>query len=417
MIQFVVNYCLAMSWESVSDLQFKKELKHLSLDGHKLRHPPERLVQILKSPIFLQTMVHVPKRGFYLSRFIENQSTLGGDPANWIIESDLQKENWSLSDGKSKVEMSPTYGRVFLKQRSNNEWLHRDNASLFYTECSISIKESFDEESKSFTVVYYRRKSGIFSQAPIAHYEWTVRSIGNNMSDVDLRILLAQSNWSAKNGLIRVLETIASITDVERYQAQKLEDMRKSQEEKRLEQEKILEAQGVVSQRAQEETDRLKKDQCLSCGAACVQRRRKSDGHLFFGCSKYFTTSCKGAHSIPCPKCGLEMIERRRKEGGTFLGCTGWPGCNGSRTVDARLASERGVGTRKADTRKSYLSREEREEAKAYIDALDEANSHDEEEAWWEEWGDRVHSDDPRETPQYYDHRLLDTWREDPDVP
>jgi len=27
-------------------------------------------------------------------------------------------------------------------------------------------------------------------------------------------------------------------------------------------------------------------------------------------------------------------------------------------------------------------------------------------EDWWDRWGDAVHSDDPRESPLYYDHRL-----------
>lgn len=390
----------------MSDMEFKRRFKTLPLVSGEVSHAPERVVQVLKSPIFLQLVTAKPKLRFVLLDFIKTQTSLGGDPTNWTIKYDSRKNwEWQISDGTSKIEM-----KNLLK---GYDWSQRLASDKF----SLSVSDSFDPSSKFFSVDYYMRVSGFLSSFapsnPAECYEWIVFPADNNTSRVNLRISMKYLDRQANMNLLYCLDSLSGITDVAIYQAQILENREKRAEKERLEQEKILEARRAISQRAQEETDRLKKDQCLSCGASCVQRRRKSDGHLFFGCSKYFTTSCKGARSILCPKCGLEMIERRRKEGGTFLGCPGWPSCNGSRTVDARLASERGVGTRKADTRKSYLSREEREEAKAYIDALDEANSHDEEEGWW----DRVHSDDPRETPQYYDHRLLDRWREDPDIP
>lgn len=400
-----------MTWESVSDLEFKKKLRHLSSDNGQLEHTQERLVQVLKSPIFLQLVTSQPKHRSSLLRFLETQTFLVGDPVTWTIESGPKFLQWQLCDGISRVDIP--YDGYFLHQNLP-----------FGFKLSLTVKGSIDPVSKFLHVNYYERKSGLINSIPIRCCEWTVESIDNCTSRVNLRISTNGTMIFAvdeKKDLLYALKTFASITDMANFQEQKLLEIAKRAEKVRLEQEIVLAEQRIQSLKEQEyrvqESKRRNREQCLECGAPCVQRRRKSDGHLFFGCSKHFTTSCKGAHSIPCPKCGLEMIERRRKEGGTFLGCTGWPGCNGSRTVDARLASERGVGTRKADTRKSYLSREEREEAKAYIDALDEANSHDEEEAWWEEWGDRVHSDDPRETPQYYDHRLLDRWREDPDIP
>jgi len=394
----------------MSDMEFKKKLKTLPLVSGEVNHAPERVVQVLKSPIFLQLVTGSPKLRFALVDFIETQTSLNGDPVNWTIEYGPRFGQWQISDGTSKIEMEYHDGYD----------LHR---KVFTVEYYLSVLDSFDPNHKYFSVDYYMRKSSFFAGIPIPNncYAWTVFPADNNTSRVNLIISMRVPNQQANVYLLDALNYFTAINDMAIHRAQKLEEKAKRAEKVRLEQEIVLAEQRIQSLKEQDylarESSRRNRDQCLSCGAACVQRRRKSDGHLFFGCSKYFTTSCKGAHSIPCPKCGLEMIERRRKEGGTFLGCTGWPGCNGSRTVDARLASERGVGTRKADTRKSYLSREEREEAKAYIDALDEANSHDEEGAWWEEWGDRVHSDDPRETPQYYDHRLLDRWREDPDIP
>jgi ssDNA-binding Zn-finger/Zn-ribbon topoisomerase 1 len=220
-----------------------------------------------------------------------------------------------------------------------------------------------------------------------------------------------------KKDLLYALKTFASITDMANFQEQKLLEIAKRAEKVRLEQEIVLAEQRIQLLKEQDylvqESRRRNREQCLECGAPCVQRRRKSDGHLFFGCSKHFTTSCKGARSISCPKCGLEMIEKRRKVGGTFLGCTGWPGCNGSRAVDARLASERGVGTRNSDNRKSYMSKQERQDSADFMDDLTEALSHyPGSRSWWEEWGDRIHAEDPRERPQYYDVNFLNFLRD-----
>jgi hypothetical protein len=33
--------------------------------------------------------------------------------------------------------------------------------------------------------------------------------------------------------------------------------------------------------------------------------------------------------------------------------------------------------------------------------------------SWWEEWGDRIHAEDPRERPQYYDVNFLNFLRDD----
>lgn len=37
---------------------------------------------------------------------------------------------------------------------------------------------------------------------------------------------------------------------------------------------------------------------CPKCGAPMVERKRKRDGHMFLGCSKYFSTKCKGSRPI-----------------------------------------------------------------------------------------------------------------------
>ena len=386
---------------------------------------------MLRSHFFIRLAIGSGTEKEALWKFLLNSTELAGDPIAWKFVVDSSKWDQSAITIRYNKEIA-TISRMEafnnLGQESSNypngiDLWHQEGDLFHLRVRKIFFRYTYFvqfiprvDSSGHMTISYLIRKSDAFKRQPHSRIEWRMESKGESTVEITVETRGEDTDNHHSSVLLNLLESVASSIDLTEMRAdqkrtkqieiQKLRELEKLEKE-RLEQEKILAARRVASQRAQEETGGLTKDRCHSCGASCVQRRRKSDGHLFFGCSKYFTTICKGARSIPCPKCGLEMIERRHKEGGTFLGCTGWPSCDGSRTIDTRLASERGVGTRSADARKSYLS-------KKVHKVEDDV---DDDEAWWEEWGDRVHSDDPRETPQYYDHRLLDRWREDPDVP
>ena len=107
---------------------------------------------------------------------------------------------------------------------------------------------------------------------------------------------------------------------------------------------------------------RVKNDLCLTCNSPVLQQRNRKDEHLFFGCSQWSLGHCKGAREITCPKCNLAMKEKPKKAGGTFLGCTGWPRCNGGRNIREeleldvwrkRIARERAKYNRDSDTSQS----------------------------------------------------------------
>ena len=73
------------------------------------------------------------------------------------------------------------------------------------------------------------------------------------------------------------------------------------------------------------------------CGGVLVPKFRMRDAHAFLGCSRFRTTGCRFARSMPladepelgpCPRCRAPLVIRDSEEGGYYLGCADFPNCD-----------------------------------------------------------------------------------------
>jgi ssDNA-binding Zn-finger/Zn-ribbon topoisomerase 1 len=404
----------------VSNHNFKKPLKSRVSLTYQIKGPADRVGEVLKSPVFLYLIMTHKNNRLPLVEYIEHDSPLTGDPTAWKINADLFAMQWHLSDGVSSDDMTPrSYGGI-LKQLEDNRWQWR--VKIFFLELNyfVSVETMLSDNPQSLHITHYETASDTFNRQPKSCIEWTVKPIDEKTSNVEMTVLTVNNSKEAASYLLTCLERLVPISDIFCYREQLSAELaRQSAEKARLAEEERLERAKLDELRTrkdeeskrqhEEKSQRIARDLCLKCGAPCVQRRRKSDGHLFFGCSRHFETKCGGARAIPCPKCGWEMVEKPRSAGGTFLGCPRWPECKGGRSVDQRLTGRTAVGTRNKRTYRSSNSENalaEFEEDFAELDKVYNRQKFDEE--WWDEWGEAIHSDDPRERPQNYDNKFLE---------
>lgn len=385
----------------------------------RLQASVERAVDVLRSDIFLYLVVIDAWKRIEFLNYIRSDSKLAGDPSKWTIRANALTSTWHICDETSTDEMTSRFGSQILERKSETEWHLKEKKFFMSFNYFIDVQHKSEADFSSSIVTYQIMKSEAFDRASMASYEWTVTPDEKGLTTVSLLVRSLYSHKRFTSDLHRCLENLSNISDVAEYRLNVKADIAKRAEEKRLTQERkdaelahraemILLAKEKVEQERVEHEFRMNHDLCIKCGKSCVQRRRKSDGHLFFGCSEYFSAHCRGARPIPCPICRTEMIERKREAGGTFLGCSKWPNCKGSRSVDARLASDRGVGTSSRQPRHGNSSSFVREKVDPDVGPNGGLNRGRFDEHWWEEWGDALHSEDPRENPSYYNPGFLD---------
>lgn len=401
--------------------EFEAKLSKRYGTGVQVAGSVSRLIEVLKSPVFVLMSMAFEHQRLPLMEHIETKSRLVGDPSNWALETDLVDATMKLFDGVSSENLA--YLRLpLLYQLSSQEWRMRIRL-LISLNYSVSVGQGFEQMSKTSTVRIYVRKSQNYSRSPHLCFEWKVTPVDETRSTVVLNTLSASVNTKLSYHLLTCLQKFVAMDDLFDYRTRKRAELIRNEEERRLAEQKrseerriaaesarqLQEQRRIAAERAQQSLSvkitRLGQNRCLDCGAHCVQRRRRRDGHLFLGCSNHFTNGCRGARAIKCPICNVEMVEKKRTGGGTFLGCVQWPACSGFRPVDARLKSDRGVGTKWSSSRYNH-SRRDFNSALRHSESMDDHPGSPFDEDWWDEWGDAIQSDDPRESPFYYDHGL-----------
>ena len=312
----------------------KEKLVHRYEGSRRVAIDPARLSRAVNSPIFLRLVCGILANREDLWDHLKFDTTLTGDPTSWVLQSDLTTRTWKIVDHKSHIHNMPGFRNVIVKHLADNKWHLLTRAVFINLNFGVSIEQLAEPGSSTDVVCYLVRKSQAYNYSPDTCVEWIIDYVESGATDVTLKVSVDSPVNPDISRLLGLLESVASTDDVAVFREERRKEQQRLAEQERLEREKWAQDQKKFEDRV-----RILNDQCLKCGEPCVQRRRKSDGKLFFGCSQFTTTKCRGTRDITCPQCDRIMREVKKKDGGSFLGCPAWPNCRGSRSIDPTLGT------------------------------------------------------------------------------
>ena len=291
-----------------------------------------RVRKVAVSELFLRLAVGCQQEGTSLWIHLRDATDLVGDPSDWQVKTNLLEKLWFLSDGEKTIKLSNSFGRVFLGDSHAGV---RQLAVKFLLFFNYFVSVEVDDESTSGrqTIRIVVQKSDAFKRGQHADVHISLTPIDDNRVTITTRSFGPNSFEFDSRLITQMLQEVSETIDLVSRRELMAESRRQDAARKAAAE---LEAARQIQQFAKDErkTQRLREDRCLDCGEYVIQRRNNRDGHLFFGCSQFAARRCNGAREITCPDCGASMVEKNTKNGGTFLGCSRWPQCRGSRSVN-----------------------------------------------------------------------------------
>jgi ssDNA-binding Zn-finger/Zn-ribbon topoisomerase 1 len=240
---------------------------------------------------------------------------------------------------------------VVILRRFNEEFFKlRVVRTFFEYEYFVKVANLASVEERR-RIAYSTKKSDAFKRQPHSRIVWAYSDLDRVATRVEVETRGEETDNGHAFWLLNLLHSVASTGDLTVFRAvQKEERDRREKEQKEerdrrendLRDREIKEAEKRRNALEKQRIRRcLEEDLCFRCEERVVQRRNRQTTELFFGCSQFGNRKCNATRRITCPECHNLMVEKARRKGGTFLGCSGWPKCNGGRDVGEGLELER----------------------------------------------------------------------------
>ena len=319
-------------------------LQTASNSARLIKQSMDRIEAVLLSQFFIRISIGSNTEQESLWKHLLNFSELGGDPVDWKIDNGQFDRSTISVYGSEKIvrinrrDLAVGVTAIALWSRSSSDLfdLHVQGF-LFKHHSFVRIITPISSNPKVRHIKYVTISA--HTKTEESRIEWRIYSKDENSVEVHVETGGQRThNWHS-SVLLGLLESVSSSIDLTEFRSE--QKTKKEIEFQRLHEIQKLETENQNKILRERKLERcIENDLCTSCDAPVIQRRNRTSSELFFGCSSFLTGSCRKTRAITCPKCRKVMIEKTKKTGGTFLGCTNWPKCDGGRNIDPELEME-----------------------------------------------------------------------------